>query len=133
MCRRRAAATANYIDAQIAREVLQLFRQRFGRLFEYGVSADVFGDARIGNHGYGARPVLTNVTNVFGHLLWARGAIHANNIDRKRFQGAAPISVPISIVPKASMVTCAMTGTRRFDDSNSSKMAASAAFVCKRS
>jgi hypothetical protein len=42
---------------------------------------------------------------------------------------AAPISVPGSIVPNVSIVTCAMTGTRPPRRLNSAKMAASVAFV----
>src|SRR5690606_40296256 len=38
---------------------------------------------------------------------------------------AAPISVPLSIVPNVSMVTCAITGIRVFDCSKWSKIAAS--------
>ena len=46
---------------------------------------------------------------------------------------AALISVPGNIVPHGSMVTCAMTGTRRLIFSKYSKMAISVAFVWSKS
>ena len=49
MCWRRAATSADDVHSEIADEVRQFFRQRLGRLFEDGVTANVFRDAGIGN------------------------------------------------------------------------------------
>ena len=80
---RGAAATADDIDAEIAREVLQFFSERFGRFLEDRMAANVFRNTRVRNYRNREPRVLTEITHILSHLLRPRGAIHPDHIDRK--------------------------------------------------
>src|SRR6266498_6162165 len=83
MCGCRATAAADNVYTKVAREVCQVRSEGFGSLFVMSMTADVLWNAGVRDNRVRQGGVLTEVANVFAHLLGAGCAVHPDYIDGK--------------------------------------------------